>query len=170
METIKEIIQKNGGVASMARAMNVSVTSISKWISKEHVPVDRLVDFERITGCKRDQLYPDLFVGYTSKSSVVEQIISSKNDVFYILASQIICKYNSGNIDSDKAKQLICGLYLISDLIGGSEFLKSTLIMWSEMIVNNVEIKPIDLSLVSERGEIDHFVINQTFTQENRVS
>ena len=42
--------------------------------------------------------------------------------------------------------------------------------MWSEMIANDIEIKPIDLSLVSERGEIDHFVINQTFTQENRVS
>lgn len=170
METIKEIIQKNGGVASMARSMNVSVTSISKWISKEHVPVDRLVDFERLTGFKRDQLYPDLFVGYTSKSNVIEQIITAKNDVFYILASQIICKYNDGEINSDKAKQLIGGLYLISDLIGGSDFLKSALIMWSEMIANDIEIKPIDLSLVSERGEIDHFVINQTFTQENRVS
>lgn len=55
---IKDIIQKAGGVCSLARQLGVRHVSVIRW---KEVPVKRLLEVERITGVPREELRPDIF-------------------------------------------------------------------------------------------------------------
>lgn len=55
-EQAKEIV---GGSTSLARLLgNISPQAISQW---QRVPIERVVDVERVTGISRHLLRPDIF-------------------------------------------------------------------------------------------------------------
>jgi DNA-binding transcriptional regulator YdaS (Cro superfamily) len=56
--SIKQIAQKAGGVVAMSKALGLSRGAVSQW---KKVPLDRVVDVERITGISRRSLRPDVF-------------------------------------------------------------------------------------------------------------
>jgi DNA-binding transcriptional regulator YdaS (Cro superfamily) len=50
--------QKCGGMAQLAAELGIARQAIYQW---KRVPVDRVVEIERITGVSRNELRPDIF-------------------------------------------------------------------------------------------------------------
>lgn len=50
-------INAAGGVSALADALGISPAAVSEW---PRIPVERVVDIERITGIHRAELRPDL--------------------------------------------------------------------------------------------------------------
>jgi TorA maturation chaperone TorD len=57
---LSEAIRAAGGVSELARQIGISQPSVSKW---EHIPAERVVSVEAITGVNRSFLRPDLYGG-----------------------------------------------------------------------------------------------------------
>lgn len=51
-------IEKAGGVAALAKALNVSSQNISQW---RRCPPGRCLDVEALTGVSRHELRPDIY-------------------------------------------------------------------------------------------------------------
>jgi DNA-binding transcriptional regulator YdaS (Cro superfamily) len=59
MESIlKKAIEKAGGPAALARALNIKSQAISQW---DRVPAARVLQVERLSGFSRYDLRPDVF-------------------------------------------------------------------------------------------------------------
>ena len=56
--TIKEIAKPVGGVIALSRALGLSRGAVSQW---EKVPLERVLDVERLTGIPREQIRPEFF-------------------------------------------------------------------------------------------------------------
>ena len=54
----KKAIEKAGGVSALAKALKISVPSVSAW---HRIPINRVVLVEKITGISRHSLRPDIF-------------------------------------------------------------------------------------------------------------
>ena len=50
--------QKVGGMAQLAAELGIARQAIYQW---KRVPIDRVVQIERITGVSRNELRPDIF-------------------------------------------------------------------------------------------------------------
>lgn len=50
--------QKVGGMAQLAAQLGVARQAVYQW---RRIPVDRVVEVERITGISRNELRPDIF-------------------------------------------------------------------------------------------------------------
>lgn len=60
---LRSLLKENGLNASRLAAMlGVNKTSTMRWCERG-VPVDRLIEVERVTGIPRQKLRPDLFEG-----------------------------------------------------------------------------------------------------------
>jgi len=55
---VSEAVERAGGAANLARALNVSRQAIYKW---QRIPADRVREIERLTGISRETLRPDLY-------------------------------------------------------------------------------------------------------------
>lgn len=55
---LKKAIENAGGVAALARALNVTSQAISQW---DRVPAERVIQVEVVTGVTRYDLRPDVF-------------------------------------------------------------------------------------------------------------
>jgi DNA-binding transcriptional regulator YdaS (Cro superfamily) len=55
---VKRVIQAVGSKAELAKALNISRSAITQW---RNIPVNRVVELERITGIPRHELRPDIF-------------------------------------------------------------------------------------------------------------
>lgn len=61
MDITKQAIEKAGGTAALARALNIRPQAVSQW---EKVPAERVIQVEAISGVSRYQLRPDVFGAY----------------------------------------------------------------------------------------------------------
>lgn len=164
MSSVKDIIYNSGGVAAIAKKLDISSTSISKWIAKNTIPADRLLMIEKITGYPRHEINPELFKGYITESSLLNQVVMTQSDVLYVFADELIKLHNSGSISNIETEKGLDCLKVVSETLDLSEFLTSTLVLWSSMIKNGIKVNSIDYDLVSKRGTIDPVVIKKTFT------
>ena len=58
-KTPKELALENvGGASALARLLGVTRSAISQW---DRVPVERVLDVERLTGVPRHNLRPDIY-------------------------------------------------------------------------------------------------------------
>lgn len=55
---MKEAINRADGTSALARALGISQAAVSQW---RQVPVNRVLDVERITGVSRHDLRPDIY-------------------------------------------------------------------------------------------------------------
>lgn len=55
---MRTAIEKAGGIVKLGKLLGIKHTSMYRWI---HVPANRVLDFERISGIPRETLRPDVF-------------------------------------------------------------------------------------------------------------
>jgi DNA-binding transcriptional regulator YdaS (Cro superfamily) len=55
---VKQAIKAFGSKAKTARALGVTRSAISQW---RNIPVNRVIDIEKITGIPRAELRPDIY-------------------------------------------------------------------------------------------------------------
>lgn len=56
--TVRQVIERAGGLSILARAINTDRRLIHKW---KQIPAKRVLDVERVTGISRHELRPDIF-------------------------------------------------------------------------------------------------------------
>ncbi len=61
MQIVDRIIEAYGGAAALARRLGISRNAISDWRSKQRVPVERVLEIERLTGISRHEIRPDIY-------------------------------------------------------------------------------------------------------------
>lgn len=59
MDSLDEVAKERGGYAALARELGVARQTLYKW--RQKVPLDRVVEIERLTGIPRSKLRPDIF-------------------------------------------------------------------------------------------------------------
>lgn len=55
---IKKLVASAGGVTSLARQLGISKSAVSQW---DRIPVERVLQVEKLTGVSRYALRPDIF-------------------------------------------------------------------------------------------------------------
>jgi DNA-binding transcriptional regulator YdaS (Cro superfamily) len=61
MAVVERIISAYGGAAALARRIGISRNAVSQWREKDHVPVERVLEIEKITGIPRHEIRPDIY-------------------------------------------------------------------------------------------------------------
>jgi DNA-binding transcriptional regulator YdaS (Cro superfamily) len=70
MSTVSELIDAAGGVTKVAEAMQLPVGTVSAWSTRNRVPAERVLEFERATGHARHLVRPDLYPPLPAPSPV----------------------------------------------------------------------------------------------------
>lgn len=55
---IAEVLSVAGGCTALARELGISKSAVSQW---DRVPVERVLDVERMTGISRYRMRPDIY-------------------------------------------------------------------------------------------------------------
>jgi TorA maturation chaperone TorD len=76
-------IQSAGGVSELARKLGISQPSVSNWT---HVPAERVMSVEVLTGVSRVMLRPDLY-GENKMSGDVDEIDSARAQEYAVLSA-----------------------------------------------------------------------------------
>lgn len=50
-----------GGTAGLGRELGVSQAAVARWKSIDRIPVERVLQVERLTGVPRTELRPDIY-------------------------------------------------------------------------------------------------------------
>ncbi len=58
--SLQKAIEKAGGVIALANELGISRQAIYKW-NPEKIPIDYLIQIEKLTGISREKLRPELF-------------------------------------------------------------------------------------------------------------
>ncbi|HEX2554212.1 MAG TPA: Cro/CI family transcriptional regulator [Microvirga sp.] len=61
MNVVDRAIEAYGGGAALARRLGISRNAVSEWRAKQRIPVERVLDLERLTGIPRHELRPDIY-------------------------------------------------------------------------------------------------------------
>lgn len=167
---IEDVINRvPGGVKEVSEKMNVSLTAVSHWIKDDQIPFKRLTEFERVTGIDRHELHPELFKGYSKNTQNQYQL--TINESFMLIANEVIKKSNQDKVNKQRYKDAMLNLKDVANTLCFDSITCSSVSLWAEMISNaEIQLSPIDLNLMIERGGIDPFVINRTFNQESNVN
>lgn len=59
--TTKKAIKAAGGVAKLAKKCRVSYEAVRKWKVSGKVPVERVLEVEKLSGISRHELRPDFY-------------------------------------------------------------------------------------------------------------
>lgn len=62
MNAFLDYLSKPGAKAKLARALGITHAAVQQWQGRGHVPVERVLQVERITGIPREALRPDLYM------------------------------------------------------------------------------------------------------------
>lgn len=60
-EALRSAIAAAGGQTALARKIGKSQGHISKWLQRNYVPAEAVLDIERATGISRHSLRPDIY-------------------------------------------------------------------------------------------------------------
>jgi DNA-binding transcriptional regulator YdaS (Cro superfamily) len=60
---------KHYGIRRLAKQMQVSHAAVWNWIARKKIPADRVIEIERLTGIRREELRPDLYTNINSEES-----------------------------------------------------------------------------------------------------
>lgn len=58
---VQKAINAVDGVAELAKLCNVRYQAVQKWRASGRLPVERVLEVERITGVSRHELRPDIY-------------------------------------------------------------------------------------------------------------
>lgn len=61
MTTVSEAIKSGGGIRSVALKLGIGYEAVRKWAKSGHVPAERVLSLESLTGVSRSKLRPDLY-------------------------------------------------------------------------------------------------------------
>jgi len=68
MSIIEQVIKQSGGIGALSKALRISPQAIHKWRKKGGVPLDRVIEVEKLSGVPREQLRPELFRSLSTAS------------------------------------------------------------------------------------------------------
>jgi TorA maturation chaperone TorD len=80
---IEEAIRAAGGVSALAKRIGVSQPSVSNW---SHVPAERVLSVEAVTGVHRTILRPDLYTEHHSAAGGVDEVDAARADEYALLS------------------------------------------------------------------------------------
>ncbi len=59
---LRDAIKKAGGQAKLAEHVGVGQTAVANWVNRsKRIPVEHVLDVERVTGVSRHALRPDIY-------------------------------------------------------------------------------------------------------------
>ena len=61
MNPVQKAIDAAGGVAPLARLCKISYEAVRKWQATGRLPVERVLEIERLTKVSRYELRPDIY-------------------------------------------------------------------------------------------------------------
>lgn len=61
MKSIQKAIDAAGGVSQLAKLCKVSYQAVQKWQAAGRLPVERVLEVERLTHISRHELRPDIY-------------------------------------------------------------------------------------------------------------
>lgn len=61
MKSVQKAIDAAGGVAQLAKLCKVSYQAVQKWQAAGKLPVERVLEVERLTDVSRYELRPDIY-------------------------------------------------------------------------------------------------------------
>lgn len=76
MSIVDRVIDAYGGAAALARRIGVSRNAIWQWREKNHVPVERVLEIEKVTGIPRHEIRPDIYPPPVAEVPEPERIAS----------------------------------------------------------------------------------------------
>ena len=82
-----QAINAAGGVSELARKIGIAQPSLSNW---SRIPAERVPAIAEITGIDRAQLRPDLFGGYSSMASDIDETDSARSQEYALLAALLV--------------------------------------------------------------------------------
>lgn len=50
-----------GGCSGLGRELGISQAAVARWKSQDRIPIERVLEVERLTGIPRHQLRPDIY-------------------------------------------------------------------------------------------------------------
>lgn len=59
--TMAKVIAAAGTPTKLARDLGISAPAVSRWIRRDRVPIDRVLEIERLYGISRYELRPDVY-------------------------------------------------------------------------------------------------------------
>jgi TorA maturation chaperone TorD len=80
---LDEAIRAAGGVGALARKIGISQPSVSNW---SHVPAERVLSVEAVTGVNRSTLRPDLYAEYHLASGLDEVDVARAHEYALLAA------------------------------------------------------------------------------------
>lgn len=76
-EELKKAVEDAGGQSEVARKIGCTSQAVSKWCNTGEVPLKRLLAFEKATGIRRQQLYPELFNTKAQRRKVATEPVAA---------------------------------------------------------------------------------------------
>jgi DNA-binding transcriptional regulator YdaS (Cro superfamily) len=61
MNPIQKAVEAAGGAKALAQKFQISRQAVEKWLDKERIPAERVLEIEAVTGIPRHELRPDLY-------------------------------------------------------------------------------------------------------------
>jgi DNA-binding transcriptional regulator YdaS (Cro superfamily) len=61
MNPVQKAINAAGGVADLAKACKISYEAVRKWQTAGRLPIERVLEVERLTAVSRHELRPDIY-------------------------------------------------------------------------------------------------------------
>ena len=80
---LQKALDAAGGVAALARALDITQPSVSGW---SKIPAERVLAVESLTGVPRNQLRPDLYTAESGQSPQIDEIDELRANEYALLA------------------------------------------------------------------------------------
>ena len=59
--SVQKAIEQSGGVGPLSRRIGVTYQAVQQWAKAGRIPVERVLEVERLTGISRHELRPDIY-------------------------------------------------------------------------------------------------------------
>lgn len=84
---LENAITAAGGISALARGLGISQPSVSTW---RHIPAERVLSVEVLTGISRTLLRPDLYPEPEASGTETDEVDSARADEYALLASLLL--------------------------------------------------------------------------------
>ncbi len=111
---LDEAIRAAGGVGALARKIGISQPSVSNW---SHIPAERVLSVEAVTGVSRAVLRPDLYAEHPGTGGDLDEVDAARAQEYALLAALLARAPDQALLDRlaaparrcDPARRRACG-------------------------------------------------------------
>lgn len=84
---LEEAVRAMGGVGALARGLGITQPSVSSW---RHIPAERVLDVEALTGLSRSVLRPDLYPQPDRSAEGADEVEVARSNQYALLGSLLL--------------------------------------------------------------------------------